>query len=302
MTLLIWSQKLTNTQLDLTHRWGFWSSFWSRPRQKGFSLAGKGRRVLSLHSSVPWDLFYWTSLNNSIKTPKEAGWTCGLVFSCQKQGAAGQGGRKRGSKEQERKHTHGKEKQPETEWKEKVRGRVCVCVHVCICPCTPAPQHPWHLVRPIKQQHWWTPKNRQQCCGATNTNAQGVLSVGEGKGTSWMGNLEINIFHCKEQNSKATTISFHVPIFTIIPHVPKKCSQVLQVFEETLVFHTPVISEGMLLFTYSEAALSSSPPSGLPLVAKQLQPFCRTCLPTTSSLNHYRLLKNKKIKNGKRQG
>lgn len=222
MTLLIWSQKLTNTQLDLTHRWGFWSSFWSRPRQQGFSLAGKGKRVLSLHSSVPWDLFYWTSLNNSIKTPKEAGWTCGLVFSCQKQGAAGQGGRKRESKEQERKHTHGKEQQPETERKEKVRGLVCVYVHVCICPCTPAPQHPWHLVRPIKQQHRWTPKNRQQCCGATNTNAQGVLSVGEGKGTSWMGNLEINIFHCKEQNSKATTIPFHVPIITIIPSRPQE--------------------------------------------------------------------------------
>jgi len=58
----------------------------------------------------------------------------------------------------------------------------------------------------------------------------------------------------------------------------------------------PVISEGVLLFIYLEATLPSSPTFLLPLVAKQLQPFCRTCLLTTNSLNHYHLLKNTNLR------
>lgn len=177
VTLLIWSKNLTNTAWPHTQMRLLVKSallLQSRHGQQGLSLAGKGRSILSLHSSVPRDLSYCTSLNNSVKTPTEAGSTSRLVLllllpetkGLQGKAAGGGGVKSR----RERTHT-GRSNISERERKEDVHTHACLhaLIRVWVPVLTPARRStPQHLIHPIKQQRWWTPKDWQQCCGATN--------------------------------------------------------------------------------------------------------------------------------------
>lgn len=120
-------------------------------------------------------------------------------------------------------------------------------------------------------------------------NTQWALSVGEGKGTSWMGELEINIFtvsiRIQRQPQFHSMSQYSQYSLTFPRNVPKYCRSLRKLSHFTCQW-----------FRRGRCCSYIHLPPCSCLLPSNSRPVCRTCLPTTSSSNHYPVLKNTNLR------